>query len=140
MKTAVPSTDIVVALLRREIDRFIQAARVRCEFDADTRRRALRRYHRSWPLLVSDEYGSKEVSAALHDASPNGIGFLCNRPYPLDGLILVKLFWHESASPRVPALVRHVTPHRDATLVGCQFALDDQEACHAAVRARRWYS
>jgi hypothetical protein len=139
MKTTVPNTQILTTLIRNEIDRFIDAARVRSECDVDTRRRAMRRYHRSWPLLVGKAGTSEEVSAALHNASPDGIGFLCNHEFQLDSLVLIKLFWHEDTGVRVPAVVRHVTPHHDATLVGCQFSPEDEAACRAALEAQLWY-
>ncbi len=134
-----PTAAIVTNLIRREIDRFIDAARVRSEYDIDTRRRAMRRYHRSWPLLICRPRRTEELSAALHNASSEGIGFLCDQKFAAGSLILVKLFWHEDGGLRVPAVVRHVTDYRHASLVGCEFALDDEDAMKCAFDAKRWY-
>jgi hypothetical protein len=139
MQTKTPSASVITDLLTREIDRFVTAARERGEYDIDTRRRAMRRYHRSWPLLVCNLRGHDEISAALHSASPGGIGFLCTRQFPLGRILLVKLFWHEEDGLRVPAAVRHVTPHHGAILIGCEFALNDEAACQAGLNGRRWY-
>ena len=139
MLTRTQDTSIARTVMRREVDRFIDAARVRSEYDIDTRRRAMRRYHRSWPLLVSPASADTELSAALHNASSEGIGFLCDHSFRVGSLLWVKLFWHEDTGLRVPAIVRHVTPYRHAHLVGCQFSLDDEEACQRAFDARSWY-
>jgi len=137
MITPAPPLAAVTAMMRREIDRFITAARERSEFDIDTRRRAMRRYHRSWPLLVCTPDSSREISAALHSASAGGIGFVCERAFPVGGLVLVKLFWYEDRSLRVPALVRHATPYCHGILNGCEFTIEDQEACEVSLRFRR---
>ncbi len=134
-----PPLTAVADLMRREIDRFICAARERCEYDIDTRRRAMRRYHRSWPLLVNQPGSGEDLSAALHSASANGIGFLCDHAFALDEIVLIKLFWHEESALRVPAVVRHATSHRHAHLIGCEFAVDDPRACQASLSQRRWY-
>jgi hypothetical protein len=139
MRSTLPNADVIATLMRQEIDRFVEAARVRAEYDIDTRRRAMRRYHRSWPLLVSDADGITEYSAALHNASVDGIGFLCDCPLPLQGLVFIKLFWHENSALRVPAVVKHTTRCSGGILVGCQFALNDEAACRAGLRARRWF-
>jgi hypothetical protein len=140
MRATVPNSEIVVALMRREIDRFVQAARVRSESQVENLRRANQRYHRSWPLLVAALGGTEDVSAALHNASTGGVGFLCDCEFPVGGTVLIKLFWHESSSLRVPAVVRHTTPHKGVMLVGCEFALDDEEACQAGLKTERWYT
>ncbi len=139
METTVPTAEVVATLMRQEVDRFVEAAQVRAEFDIDTRRRAMRRYHRSWPLLVSEADGVEEYSAALHNASSDGIGFLCECDRPLAGLVYIKLFWHENTALRVPAIVRHATDYPGGMLVGCQFALNDEAACRAGLKSRRWY-
>lgn len=139
MKTVTPPAAVVSSLMAREIDRFVDAARERGEYDIDTRRRAMRRYHRSWPLLVSNLRGDREVSAALHNASASGIGFLCRQAFPVGKLVLIKLFWYEDLGLRVPAAVRHVTAYRDAKLVGCEFVIDDESACQAGFNGNRWY-
>ena len=129
----------MTTMMRGEIDRFVEAARVRSEVDVDTRRRAMQRYHRSWPLLITGVLGIDEVSAALHNASYGGIGFLCDREYADGDIVLVKLYWHEEAAIRVPAVVRHASPYRQVVLVGCQFIIEDTEACQAGMRARSWF-
>ncbi len=139
MESVIPPTAMVASLMRREVDRFVEAARVRSEYDIDTRRRAMRRYHRSWPLLVSSADGVHEYSAALHNASSEGIGFLCDQSVPVDGLVFINLFWYENSGLRVPAIVKHVTGYRGGKLVGCQFALNDEAACLAGLSSRRWY-
>ena len=85
-------------------------------------------------------YTTEDLSAALHNASKDGIGFLCDCEFPVGGRVLIKLFWHESSALRVPAVVRHTTPHKGVTLVGCEFALDDEEACQAGLKTERWYA
>jgi hypothetical protein len=139
METTVPSPAVVTTLMRREVDRFVKAAQVRSECDMDTRRRAMRRYHRSWPLLVSDADGIHEYSAALHNASVDGIGFLCECDHPPEGLVYIKLFWHENTALRVPAVVKHATKVTGGVLVGCRFALNNHDACRAGLSAKRWY-
>ena len=139
MKAAMPPASNVSSLMSREIDRFVSVAGQRSEHGIDTRRRALRRYHRSWPLLISSLGNDDEISAALHNVSPGGIGFLCSRGFPIGRVVLVKLFWHEDLGLRVPATVRHVTSRREAVLVGCEFVIDDESACQASFYANRWY-
>ena len=139
MQSVVPPVELVAALMRREVDRFVEAARVRSEYDVDTRRRATRRYHRSWPLLICSANGIEEYSAALHNASADGIGFLCDCDEPPEGLVFIKLFWHDNAALRVPAIVKHATRCAGGTLVGCRFALHDEAACRAGLNTRRWY-
>ena len=126
-------------LIRREIDRFISAARARSESDRQTRRRSRCRFHRSWPLLVSMPRGVKEVSAALHDASGMGIGFLCRQKFTVGRVILVKLFWADSQAIRVPAVVKHVSAYKHANLVGCEFITEDEAACQASLDTRSWF-
>ena len=140
MRVIAPNSGIVATLMRQEIDRFVEAARVRSETWPGTRRRAAQRYHRSWPLLVGELGAAADVSAALHNASRDGIGFLCDCEFPIGGTLLIKLFWHESSALRVPALVKHATPYKGVTLIGCEFALDDEEACQAGLKAERWYA
>ena len=83
--------------------------------------------------------GPTEISAALHNASADGIGFLCEEPVEVGSLVLIKLFWLGDAGLWVPAIVRHIQDHRQALLVGCRFAVDDEAACATAFAARRWY-
>ncbi|MFQ5491834.1 MAG: PilZ domain-containing protein, partial [Phycisphaerae bacterium] len=139
MPNILPAPAILASLMRGEIERFMASARVRSEVDLNTRKRSHRRYHRSWPLLVSDAQGITEVSAALHDASAMGIGFLCDASLEVGSLVFIKLFWLEDSGLRVPAVVKHISDHRRATLVGCKFAVDDPAACAAAYADRQWY-
>lgn len=73
-----------------------------------------------------------EWSAALHDASADGLGFMCNRLFEQQELVFVKLFWHEATALYIPAFVRHVNPGPSGVLVGVEFALSDPEACEKA--------
>lgn len=139
MNTAMPPETAGAAMMSREVDRFILAARERGEYDAVARRRTMRRYHRSWPLLIGNSNGDDEISAALHNASANGIGFLCGRAFAVGQLVLIKLFWHDEAGLWVPAAVRHVTPCHNAMLIGCEFALGDESACQAGLYTDHWY-
>lgn len=113
------------SLIREEIHRFIVAARERGEFDLDRRRRAHRRCHRSWPLLVSStdpRYGT-DMCVALYNASPLGIAFLCPHEIPPGTLVLIRLFWCEVNCPFVPAVVKHCTANEHGHLIGCAFDL-----------------
>ncbi|MCK4659594.1 MAG: PilZ domain-containing protein [Phycisphaerae bacterium] len=127
MKTTNPTIRLALgAELWREIGRFIVAARERGELDIDHRRRHLRRCHRSWPLLVAlnDPYDNEGMGVALHNASPEGIAFLCPRRIPVGSTIYIKLFWHDETAPFVPAVVRHVTKNHHGYIVGCAFAVE----------------
>lgn len=73
-----------------------------------------------------------EWSAALHDASQDGLGFMCNRLFEKQELVFVKLFWHEATALYIPAFVRHVNPGPSGVLVGVEFALSNLEACEKA--------
>lgn len=129
MSTVVEST--AAEVLIETIERFVEAARQRSEVDPDQRRRAERRYHRSWPLGVS--FNQSEFSAALYNASPQGLAFLSTLPIPPDSLVFVQLFCHDPFSPRVPAVVRHATNTPHGFLVGCEFTLGDEELCRQAL-------
>ena len=128
MKTPLCNLTVSGTLLRREISRFIRAARERSEFDVDRRRRARRRYRRSWPLLVAPEGAGDEAGmcVALYNASPLGIAFLCPRPIPVGTTVLIKLFWHDESSPFVPALVHHATRNHHGHIIGCSFVVDPE--------------
>lgn len=123
-----------LALFEREIARFRSHARKRAGTDGPSRRRRSRRYHRSWPLMVAILEGPTlhEWSAALHDASQDGLGFMCNRLFEKQELVFVKLFWHEATALYIPAFVRHVNPGPSGVLVGVEFALSNLEACEKA--------
>lgn len=130
-------TDTLSAtVIRREIERFLEAARERAEPDLDRRRRAQRRYHRSWPLLVCVPNGNnlgKDLGVPLHNASSLGIAFLSPMHIDVGSVVFIKLFWHEELCPRVPAVVRHATPTGHGYLVGCEFTLADEGICKRAV-------
>lgn len=128
-------------LVRREIDRFVDFARQRSFSDVHNRRRSHRRYHRSWPLLVSfrDSERSTDLSVALHDASPDGVGFLSHREIPVGSLVHIKLFWHDDTAYRVPATVRHATETDHGFLIGCSFNTDDSTCERALSRENPWY-
>lgn len=107
----------------REIERFLEMAQRRCEVCVHPRRRATRRYHRSWPLVVrtSDFEQADEFAVALHNASELGIAFLSCRRIEVDDRLGIKLFWHEPEGTYVPAIVRHCTATRHGHIVGCEF-------------------
>ena len=139
--SAIASTPayLPVAVVRREIDRFLEAARKRSEHDDHQRRRARRRHHRSWPLLVSlsGKPYDIDISAALHDASSLGIGFLSPIQLLAGSVVYLKLFCYDDFCPRVPALVRHVTQTEHGFLVGCEYDLANEKACSRAVELGR---
>ena len=123
-------------VIQREIDRFMRVAIDRSEYDATYQpRRAQRRYHRSWPLVVCTPgtAGGTDLSVALYNASPLGIAFLSPTALANCSTVLVKLFWHDEDGPRVPAVVRHVTPTEHGYLVGCEFAQADETLCEMAL-------
>jgi len=126
-------------VVQREICRFLEAARKRSEHDGHHRRRARRRHARSWPLLVSisGKPFEPDVSAALHNASDLGIGFLSPVSLLVGSTVYVKLFCYDDFCPRVPATVRHVTPTEHGFLVGCEFDLNNPDACNRAVELGR---
>ncbi len=129
-------------ILREEIARFVVATRERSEYDADPRRRAQRRYHRSWPLLVSRgrQIEDLDLSVALHNASELGLAFLSSERFQLRETVFIKLFWHDPAALRVPARVRHMASVEHGCLVGCEFLLDDETQCKRGLDvALRWY-
>ncbi len=124
-----------IALFHDEIQRFRRFARQRSTRDRVTRRRRHKRYHRSWPLLVATYRSGAlvECSAALHDASPGGIGFMCERSFEPGTQIFIRLFWHEATALRIPAIVRHIARSSRGVLVGSQFDLNNVDACEAAL-------
>lgn len=139
MNTTVPVGCEPVAVVRREINRFLEAAQKRSEHDGHHRRRARRRHHRSWPLLVSvnGKAFDQDISAALHNASELGIGFLCPVSMLVGSTVFLKLFCYDEFCPRVPATVRHCTSTRHGFLVGCEFELSNEFSCHRAVELGR---
>jgi hypothetical protein len=106
--------------------RFVAAARQRGEYHIHSRRRAKRRYHRSWPLAIALPRGDDfaETSAALHNVSVQGVAFLTRFPLNPGTRVYVRPFWHDEACPRIPAMVRHATPTAAGYLIGCEFVLD----------------
>lgn len=125
-------------LFENEIKRFHEYSQLRSTIDEYTFRRSYKRHHRSWPLLIASVADNclQEYSAALHDASPEGIGFICEQHFPVDSLIYIKLFWHDATALPVPAIVRHVSPAPAGLLVGAEYALSDYSACESALTMR----
>ncbi len=124
-------------VLREEIDRFMEATRERSEYDVGARRRAKRRYHRSWPMLVrAGHRGAMDVSVALHNASEVGVAFLSGSRFEPGQILFLKLFWSDQYCPRVPASVQYAKEVEHGLLVGCAFVLDDVQACARAVNVR----
>jgi hypothetical protein len=128
-----------VVVVRREIGRFIEAARKRSEHDPHHRRRSRRRHHRSWPLLVSlsGKPFEPDISVALHNASELGIGFLSPVTMLAGTTVFLKLFSYDDFCPRVPAIIRHVTSTEHGFLVGCEFEVANEHACNRAVELGR---
>ena len=126
-------------VVRREVSRFLEAARKRSEHDTHHRRRSRRRHHRSWPLLISvnGKPFDSDISAALHDASDLGIGFLSPVSMMIGATVYLKLFCYDDFCPRVPAVVRHVTKTKHGFLVGCEYELGNEAACNRAVELGR---
>jgi len=114
-------------VFRAEITRFVGAAKDRSDRHARGWRRSQDRYRRSWPLVVGVQKptGYVDLSVALHDASLSGIAFLSPVAISDSSAVFIKLFWHEPDCPRVPAVVRHVTPTEHGYLIGCEFAQSD---------------
>jgi hypothetical protein len=121
--------------LRGEIARFVAAAKDRSDQRTRGGRRSQDRYRRSWPLVVGVQKstGYTDLSAALHDASASGIAFLSPVAIADRSAVFIKLFWHEPDCPRVPAVVRHVTPTEHGYLIGCEFAPADASVGGLAV-------
>jgi hypothetical protein len=126
-------------VVRREVSRFLEAARKRSEHDEHHRRRARRRHHRSWPLSISvnGKPFDTDVSAALHDASELGIGFLSPVSMLAGSTVYLKLFCYDDFCPRVPALVKHVTRTKHGFLIGCEYDLSNEHTCNRAVELGR---
>jgi hypothetical protein len=120
-----------VDLIRTEIERFAEAARHRSECDPAHRRRSRRRYHRSWPLAVLSN--GVDMSAALHNASDEGIAFLSCGPIEPGSVVFLKLFCYDESRLYVPAVVRHSTGTEHGYLIGCEFALTDETLCREAI-------
>lgn len=128
MATAVAPS--IVDMLRVEVDRFMEAARKRSESDPNPQRRTHRRYHRSWPLCLFVNGSCR--SAALHNASSGGVALLSAAGVPAGTRVFLRLFCHNEETPWVPAVVRHCTPTDHGHLIGCEFALANEELCRAA--------
>lgn len=121
-----------VDVIRTEIERFADAARHRSECDPVHRRRSSRRYHRSWPLAVLCD--NVDMSAALHNASDEGIAFLSCGPIEPGCMIFIRLFCYDESCPYVPAVVRHSTSTEHGYLIGCEYELADEAVCQEALR------
>jgi|WetSurMetagenome_2_1015567.scaffolds.fasta_scaffold951828_1 hypothetical protein len=130
MATAVELT--AVDVVRNEIERFADEARRRSESDPVHRRRSKRRYHRSWPLAILCDGVS--ISAALHNASDEGIAFLSCCPVRPGSTVFLKLFCYDESCSYVPAIVRHSTQTEHGHLVGCEFELANECLCQEAVK------
>ncbi len=133
-----PSASVASASdqIRGEIARFIQITQERSESDSSyQRRRTRRRHQRSWPLTVSAPSGTttREISVALHNASPLGIAFLSSVMIRDGSVIFLRLFWHDGSGPCVPAIVRHATPTEHGYLIGCEFSAEDESLCEIAL-------
>jgi hypothetical protein len=120
-----------VDIIRSEVERFTDVARQRSESDPVQRRRSRRRYQRSWPLAVMLD--GADVSAALHNASDEGIAFLSHNPVMPDTVVFIKLFCYDESAAYVPAVVRHSTSTEHGYLIGCEFALSDEALCREAI-------
>lgn len=117
------------AELEALIVRFVTAARQRCEYTVHPRRRAKRRYHRSWPLMVILPHrdGPAELTVALHNVSVDGVAFLTRMPVAPGSRVQIRPFWHDETCPWVPAIVRHSTPTAAGYLIGCEFVFASTE-------------
>ncbi len=122
-------------LFEREIERFRSFAVQRAGHDGPPSRRRRRRYHRSWPLevTVGQNGSTQHHSAALHDASEFGIGFMSQCLFEKNAVVYVKLFWHEATALRIPAIVCHSKPGPNGVLVGVEFAIHDAGLCEASL-------
>jgi len=129
-------------VLQREVNKFLAVSRRRSEHDLYLGRRSSRRYYRNWPLLIS-RIGRREVrdvSAALHNASESGLAFRSALSFPEGATLAAKLFWHDPRAYRVPMIVRHCENVSNGFIVGCEFALDDEELCQSACELEpAWY-
>ncbi len=123
-------------LFEREITRFRSFAEQRSGHDGLPLRRRRKRFHRSWPLeiTVGRDGSAQHYSAALHDASEIGLGFMSDHMFEKDTIVYIKLFWHESTALRIPAIVRHTNPGPNGVLVGVEFAIHDAGLCEASLR------
>ncbi len=136
------ATHPLAELLRREIDKFLAVSRRHAEHDLYLGRRSARRHYRSWPLLVGP-LGSgavRDVSVTLFNASENGFAFRSESEFAVGTQLAVKLFWQDPRGYWMPAVVRHCDPNGRGHIVGCEFELDDPEACRRASESRpRWF-
>ncbi len=123
-------------LFAREITRFRSFAEQRAGHDGPPLRRRRKRYHRSWPLeiAVGMDGSTHHYSAALHDTSEIGMGFMSDHMFEKDAVVYIKLFWHEATALRIPAIVRHSNPGPNGVLVGVEFAIHDAGLCEASLQ------
>ncbi len=121
-----------VDMVREAVERFAEAIRQRSESDPVQRRRSKRRYQRSWPLTI--RYDGVQLSAALHNASEEGIAFLSCEAIRPGTVVFLRLFCYDDSAAYVPAVVRHSTNTDHGHLVGCEFAIWDEPLCLEALR------
>lgn len=125
------ATDAISKVFEREITRFIESTARRWDCDRYQDRRTSTRYHRSRPMFVArlNKGQGVDVSATLRDVSMGGVGFFCDRAFPVGALLGIKLFWSDPNATRVPAIVRHSRITHQGFLIGAQFVIDNPQAC-----------
>ncbi len=115
----------------REIERFIQTASLSDQEGLYRNRRSSTRIHRAMPIIFMriDLIGGGDQSATLHNVSNDGLAFHCDCGLPVGAILAIKLFWSDTHSRRVPAIVRHCEITQQGFLIGAQFAVHQHEAC-----------
>lgn len=125
------ATHPLAKVFEREIARFVAAAsRSHCA-SLYRNRRSAARYHRSWPILITPigQGAEDDRSATLHDVSSGGIGFFCDSGFPVGTYLGIKLFWSDSDTPRIPAVVQHVRITQEGVLIGAKFVVNSEKLC-----------
>ena len=123
--TLCPTHEDALELREQCVRRFVEAAQQRADTHPTFGRRSSKRHSRSWPLAVGFQQRDRDLheTAALHNASLQGIAFLFRYRLEAGATISVHLFSLETDTEPVPAVVRHVTPTRNGYLVGCEFIM-----------------
>ncbi|HWL94190.1 MAG TPA: PilZ domain-containing protein [Phycisphaerae bacterium] len=132
----------ISARFEREINRFVVFASRHGNPVLYHNRRASARIHRSTPVLFTriDDGPGADHPATLYNVSNDGVAFYCDHGLPAGAVLAVKLFWKESESSRVPAIVRHCEITQQGFLVGAQFAVHHHGACDLIESlAHTWY-